>query len=130
MTTKQDPAEELADLFPEPLRFTVGAEELEVWPLQISQFGKAAKLIRPIVKQFGDTVDIYDLLAEHSDALIEVIAIAIGREATWVGSLRADHFINLAVAVTDLNRDFFARCVVPAVNDAMMKLAKSGDGAT
>lgn len=56
-----------------------------------------------------DVVDIYTALAQHPDALMDMVAILTGMPAAAVGALLPDRFVYLFATVLQVNVDFFFR---------------------
>ncbi|WP_139381424.1 hypothetical protein [Pseudoxanthomonas indica] len=117
-------------------------ERLEIRPLTIGSVPgivrKASGLIDALMQapwlideQATDaqTLDgILGLIADHGEALWEAVALAIGRDPLWVSGSDAAEFMDLAMAVLEVNRDFFTRRIAPLLGG--LRLPAPGLGRT
>lgn len=118
-------------------KVSYGEEILDVSPLKIGQIPAFARAIRPMLATLADTftsapagegkssgvelqVDIeelVDLVAVHGDAMVDAVAIAIGKKREEIaGSGDLVGFVDLVVAIIEVNADFIARAVAKATN--------------
>lgn len=113
--------DELHILFPEPQRLTIGGEPVDVSPLKIGEIPRVAKALRgaAIPLNEGD-VDLLAVLAgDSADAVLDAVAIAVRKPRAWLDALPADAALNLAFTVMEVNADFFAARVLPALTAGM-----------
>lgn len=109
-------------------------ETLKVSPLQIRQIPPFAREIRPIFAAFAnaftfsasgdgsggggellmDGEELVALAGEHGERLIAAVAIATGADRDLIERGNAAEFIELVIAVVEVNADFFARAVTKA----------------
>lgn len=68
--------------------------------------------------------DIGAALLRHADALIEATCIGAGVERAWLDDQAPDALIDLAVAVLEVNADFFVRAVLPRLTAAAETLGR------
>lgn len=132
-----DDLAELAKLFADPARVEIAGETVEVRPLTIRQTGRVAAILRTVFggsdgKRDPRDLDVAELVADHTEAMVDLVAVATGRPVDWVGGLRADHFVELAVVVFRVNGSFFVQCVAPrlAAVPALLAALTGGDGPT
>lgn len=123
-------ADELTELFPEAETVTVAGEAISIEPLTIAKLGRVAKALQAIGESLSAT-DMPTLCAEHTEQAIEAVAAATGKPIEFIGGLRADEFLRLAMAVFRVNADFFAQRLAPLVAEATtLVTAKLGAGQT
>lgn len=102
---------------PTPCILRVGGCDLTILPLkmrQIPPFSRAVKLVAPYLLADQMLLAVQD----QYDSLRDAVAIAAQVEVEWLGDLYPDDFILLAAAVVEVNADFFARRVLPAIRTA------------
>lgn len=110
-------ADELATLFPASETVTVGGVAVTVEPLTIVQLGRVAKVLKGVVDS-ATGLDWPTLCAEHTERAVEAVSAATGKPTDFIGGLRADEFLVLAMAVVRVNADFFAKRLVPLAAEA------------
>lgn len=128
-------------LEPQARDITIGGERLEIRPLAIGAYPKIIRLARPIVDSLlkmdelpdegpaSDKIElVLEMLDQHGERVFQCVAIAIGREVSWVEALDGAEFIDLAVKVYEANRDFFVQKLAPLL--AKVRATKSGRGPT
>ncbi len=127
----------LARLLPEPIEVEVGSETVAVSPLRVAQLAKVLAAAKPFLAQIQQGADgdapedgLLEIAAEHGDALIGTVAIAVGKEPDWVGGLLPDEFIRLAVAVFEANSSFFVQRVAPLIPGVGAKAKTDGQAAS
>lgn len=115
---------DLQAFVPEVKRLEIRGLTIEVGPLKIKQIpvmlnafaafsGKAA------TEQGVQRSDWLGLFADHSDKIVEAIAVATGQKSEWVNDLYPDEAILLAEAIWEVNQDFFVNRVLPALTRAL-----------
>lgn len=106
---------------------TVGGETIKVAPLTIGQVPAFARAIRPAAGLFQVAgagpdqrvdIDVLALVAEHGEAIMEAVAIALDREPEWVRGLDMASFAAVAETIIRVNWDFFSSRVMPVVSRA------------
>jgi hypothetical protein len=60
--------------------------------------------------------------------VIKATAIGCRKPVEWIGELEIDELTKLALAVIEVNADFFIRKVLPAVQTSMQNLTAKLDG--
>lgn len=117
-------------------------ERLEIRPLTIGAVPGLVRASRPVINSLLDAAWItdgaafdaqsfdgaLDLIEQHGEAVVQGVALAIGRDAKWVASGDISEFIDLTVAVLEVNRDFFTRRIAPLLGGRAAPW--SGAGAT
>jgi len=118
-----EPTDELAELLAEPQGLEIAGEWLDIGPLVVREIPPFSRALRPLLPRLnavlaggeGVTAEVlFDLLAE-GEHLVEAVAIAVRKPATWVGGLAADDFLALVLKVLEVNADFFAQRLAPAL---------------
>lgn len=71
------------------------------------QEGEGAELQIPDMS----VMQLFELVADHGEELIEAVAVAIRKPAKEVAELDTPEFISLLRAVVEVNADFFVRLV-------------------
>lgn len=115
---------ELETLFPASLTVELeGQESVTVSPLTVKQTAHVAKAIRAILAaQAGELGTVQELLLNHATEMVQIVAVASNKSEEWVGSLRADLGLKLAVAVFEVNVPFFMYQVVPLLGSAALRI--------
>lgn len=102
---------------PTPRIICVDGREIAVLPLRMRQIPGFTKAVTPVAPYLLADQMLMAVQVEY-DNLRDAIAIATGTEPAWLGDLYPDAFIALASAVVEVNADFFARRVLPAIRTA------------
>lgn len=106
---------DLADLCePSPRIVTIRREEIGILPLRMRQMSAFSKASGPVFGQIlsGDWKSAID---ENEEAMRRAIAVAIERPEAWVWDLYQHEFMELTIAVLEVNLDFFVRRVLPSL---------------
>lgn len=130
-----DQSQDLQTLLPER-DVTVKGETIAVSPFKFGQLPKAFRLMRPL----GDVLrtsgvllisgtnlimasdwplKLPDIVAEGGEALIELLAFAIGKPREWFDDLDIDEGVALTRKVVEVNGDFFAKRIAPMLPGAV-----------
>lgn len=121
---------ELDTLLNVPTEIEVGGETLELAPMRFGQLAQAMKIVGSLAgKLAAGSVDLFELLAEESDRLMNLAALLTGKPREWVEQLPADEAVTLLAGLYQVNADFFARRVGPALTQAINAAAASTTGA-
>lgn len=129
-------------------------EAIRVLPLYFGQWPTAIKIVRPIAgalnesKVFGMKQVMEDgkaairfeissdwmaslpmLLDQGGEALMVFFAYCIGKPRTWFDTLDGDQGLKLAHAIFAENQDFFARRILPMLNELGLVKVASEDPA-
>lgn len=102
----------------------IGGKSVTVAPLKVRQIPPFLRAAGPAAQAlFGG--DLPGALARHGEALIQAMAVATGEPETWLGDLDADDFLRLVGEVVEVNADFFAQRVTPALEATVAKLTQA-----
>lgn len=112
--------------------------ELVIRPLQVGQYPRFTRAMRPILEAVAaelsageelgegalvDTSRVFDWIEHHGERLFDGLAIAARCERTLIEAGTPDELIELTVAVLAVNLDFFARRLLPRVRDLLPEAA-------
>lgn len=118
--------DDLKTLTREPARIEIAGEALAITPLRVKQIPGFVREIGPALAGLsGGNPDWISLLGVYGDSLINAVAIAVGRDAAWVGNLELDDLLRLIAAVAEVNADFFAQRVAPLLDTVMARIGKA-----
>lgn len=107
-------------------------ERVEVRPLPVGAIPKLVREARPVIEALlasswlssesddlvaADVAGMLGLVEEHGEAVFKAVALAVERDAAWVGGADLADFISLATKVVEVNRDFFIQRIVPLLGD-------------
>lgn len=117
-----------------------GRVSVRLRPITVGQLPKFLRVIRPIVGQIaalGQTelgggsaeIQLLDLYVDHGEAVNEAVAIASGLPLEEIEALPLDDMLRLAVAVWEVNQDFFSQRVIPVLGP-MVRAPQAGVGPT
>jgi hypothetical protein len=135
-------ATELSELYPGPhvvpvqVRKSPNSNEFEdaevqVFEMDIRQIAQAAKALQPIAHAIAPNSSFIVLAAEHPDEIFAALGVAIRWPAGRVEMLGGASFGRVAVAVWEVNQDFFGQLLGLLVSGSMaMPAAASGAGPT
>lgn len=134
-------SDELEALEPEGSSIQCRGERVLVTPLKVGQIPKLVRKARgpinvllamdslPDTNQAGFIDLLVDLVGTHGEELYEGVAICVGKDGAWIEKVELDEFVGLATLVFEVNRDFFARRLVPLLA-GRAESATPGDGPT
>lgn len=103
---------------PEVRQLLVAGKTIACPPLRVRQIPAFTRAVAPILAPLlaGDWLR---AVCDGGEDLVRAIAIATGETVEWLGELLPDELVTLAVAVTEVNADFFVRRVLPALTEAV-----------
>jgi len=102
---------------PEIRQFDVAGRVVAIAPLKVRQIPAFTRAISPVLGPLA-AGDVLTAVAVGGEDLTRAVGIATGEDEAWLGELNADDFLLLAAAVIEVNADFFARRVLPALTAA------------
>jgi hypothetical protein len=117
-------------------------ERLVIRPLTIGQLPRLVRAAKPVVDAVleldgapseSGLIDLaLQLIADHGEALPAAAAIAINKDVGWVAEGDTAEFLELAIAVFEVNRDFFVQRLGPRLQAlrAESVAGRPGAGAT
>ena len=114
-----------AALPPVPVTLVFGGERLELTPLKVGDVPAFARAVQPVAASLSASPDWLALLAEHGEAVIDVVAIASRRPPEWVTNLALDDAVRLAEAVFEVNAGFFIQRVLPSLTEAATRVSQT-----
>jgi hypothetical protein len=123
MNPNLQPATEFSALPPAPVTLTIADQTLELTPIRVGELPGFVRAVRPFAERLAQTVDWFELFAEHGEALLEALAIASRRPQDWIATLALDEAIELADTLLEVNADFFIHRVAPVVRRVGARLA-------
>lgn len=108
---------ELEALQPQIATVTINNEIIEIKPFKFKQFFAALKHLSNMiadVNQYEDqTIQLIRLLGEHPDDVVGLMALATGKPAAFFDTLDTDAGLDIAIAVWNVNKDFFGQKIQP-----------------
>lgn len=133
-----------ADIFDPAARDVslTGRASVRLRPLSVGQFPKFLRAVRPIIhtiatlqkdqpEQAAAELMLLDLYVDHGENINQAVAIASGLELAEIEALPLDDMLRLAVAVWEINQDFFSQRVIPLLGQASnLARAANGGGST
>lgn len=132
-------SDELADLIAEPRTVAAGGRQIAIRPLAPRQLPAFVAAVRPLQQALGAGLALddlkgcalLDLVERHTDDVIRAVAIATREPESVIGDeIDIGELVDLAMAVIEVNADFFARRVAPAMVAAMARVAARNPGRT
>lgn len=123
MTDIKMPDHSLETLAAAGLSVDLAGARLEVTPIRVRELPAFARAIGPLLSAIEDGVDLAALLAAHPEAVIAATAIGARLPPEQVNDLALDELLALAFAVLEVNADFFARRIAPAMMAGSERLA-------
>jgi hypothetical protein len=118
--------DDFATFPPQPQSLEIAGDTLALTPIRVGEVPALLAAIKPIAQHLvnGDP-DWLALLTEHSDAILDALAIATRRPREWVEALSLDDAVQLATALFEVNVDFFVQRVVPAIQSAAARIDRN-----
>lgn len=121
-------------------------QPLKVAPLQIGQVPAFSRAIRPMFSAltvaFSSTPsvdgeggggglqveaeELLNLAADHGDQMIDAVAVAVRKDRADIAASDPVEFMDLLVAVIEVNSDFFARAVAKAAKGSHRRASGTG----
>lgn len=131
---------ELDDILPEGVvvKLKGGPGECRVKPMAPIQLARFARVVKPVIGAVPASIGSLDrqaligLFADHGEALIAAVAVATDLPEEFVGcECTLDEVIELAAAVWEVNADFFAQRLAPAIRHFVERaVSRNGAGRT
>lgn len=108
---------------PRSITLRIGERTLDIAPAPVSALAAMLRDGGDVFAALG-TLPLLALFAQHSDGLIAIAAHGSGLSRAEVGALQGDAFFDLLGAVIEVNSDFFAHRLLPAMNKLMEAAAR------
>jgi len=121
--------DDLNTLFPQPVAVEAGGDKIEITPILTRELAPMIDACRPIMAELA-TGDALTALTNHPAALIRAVSIGARVSEDRLGALPLDEMLAVAVAVIEVNADFFARRLAPAMNAAMERVTEALAGSS
>lgn len=121
-----DPAQELADLYPEPIVVELKAGSVTLRPLTIMELGKITRALSALFAALvgQEQFSLPALLEDHAAELVQFTAAVSGRDPAWIRRLSGGDFIRLTAKALEANDDFFVQCFDLLSGQTGSKLAR------
>lgn len=106
---------------------TIDGREVEVREFRYKDGLRAAAIARPIISGLRgliseikgrDEIDLSaleEIMGEHPDAWVELIALSTGQDADWIAGLPDREGLNLSILFWEVNAPFFTRRLVLSI---------------
>jgi hypothetical protein len=112
--------------FIEPGRvvLVVDGIRIEVTPLLVKELPRVIRALDALIATLiyeGNSLDaprLVALMGEHGEAIAEAVAVAVRQPQDWVDNLLPDRLVAMALAVVEVNADFFTRLLSQAQSQA------------
>lgn len=102
---------------PAPRLVSAGGKDLAILPLRVRQIPAFTRYVSPVIAPLAGG-DLLTAIATGGDDLVRAVAVATGESEDWLADLYPDDFLAITTAVVEVNADFFARRVLPALTAA------------
>lgn len=137
-------ADDLDVLDPPGSSVAYRGEKIEILPLPVGTLPKLVREARPVIDFLlemgelpGDDDEsalmalVLNLIEQHGERVFVAAAICTGREQAWIEGGDTAEFIELAIKLFEVNRDFFVQRLAPLLAGWAGKArALSGAGPT
>lgn len=120
----------LNEILSEGRAVPAGGRDVSVVPLSPRQLPRFLSAIKPLQEAIGEGVDLADLkgvvlahlVERHTEAVVQAVAVATRETPDFIGDqINVAELLELAAAVIEVNADFFARRVAPAIVAVMQR---------
>lgn len=112
---------------PVPNTIAVAGRDLDVSPLKVGELAAFMRAVSPVLDALAKG-DLMDALTHDIESVIQAAALGARVEMDWIEAQEADALLEIAVAVVEVNADFFARRIAPRLADAAQRMAGRLDG--
>lgn len=104
--------------------------EIVVTPIRVKELPAFIAAIQPLIAMADSGFDVVAMLAQNSDAVIAATAIGLRISRAQADEMGIDDLVESALSVIEVNADFFARRVQPALMRAQQTMAARLAGST
>lgn len=134
-------SDDLEVLAPQGASVKFRGKDMEVLPIPVGALPKLVREARPLVDLLmsmelpadGDDTAllafVMRLLEDHGERVFAAAAICTGEDQKWIEGADIAEFIELAVKVFEVNRDFFVQRLAPLLG-VVRAVATTGAGPT
>lgn len=105
------------------MRLTIAEREINIQPVKVRDLPAFLAAVEPVARELA-AGDVLAALARHTDRVITAAAIGAGVERAWLEEQDADALVEIVAAVIEVNADFFARRVGPAIEQAASRIGR------
>lgn len=105
---------------PVTLNLTTGLA-VEVTPIRVKELPAFIAAVEPLLAMAGSGFDVPAMLVKNSEAVIAATAIGLRIPRDQIDTLGLDDLVAAALAVIEVNADFFVRRVQPALMQAQRR---------
>ncbi len=119
---------DLEVLLPEPLMVEAGGEDIAIGHMKTRQIPIMLRCAGPVVQELQQGAMPIDIIGRHGELVIAAVAVATGKDSEWVGQLDPHEFLDLFVAVIEVNSDFFVRVLLPRIVEAANRIETTFGG--
>lgn len=114
---------ELKTLYPD-VEVTARGETISIKPFKTKEWLAASKIVgdlQPLIARHtdGESINMMGLMIDAGDSLIELIALGIRKPVAWIEEASLDETVKLAKVVFELNREDFAKKVMPLLGNLL-----------
>lgn len=107
--------------------------EVEIIPIKMGQLSRLMGVVAPIITVIRKVAPVLkdevkirqalgQLLLSNPSEIMEMIAICTNKDLVWVENRDLDEVVKLALAVVEVNLDFFIQKLLPCVLQAMAQV--------
>lgn len=124
--------DDLAILYP-VIPLTINGEEIEIKEYSLKQQLRHRALFKPFIHALRQQLSRHeaemgmdafmDLLAEHEESVLKMVALSCGKSVEFVENLRGEEAENIFLAWWTVNADFFTRQAVMPMLERLAKTA-------
>lgn len=126
-------SDDLTKVIPEQRTVTIKGETIAIRQIKVGKLSAVVRAISPfahLMPKPGDTpeknpIDIFSLVMQHTDDVIQLLGIILDKPVEWMNDLEIDELVLLAAEVFEVNLDFFIQKVLPSVSMAMGRLGSA-----
>lgn len=107
---------------PQPLVLSDG-RTLDITPIRVKELPAFIAALEPIFGMVSAGASVTTLLAQNSEAVIAATAVGLRLPRAEVDEFGLDDLVTGAAKVMEVNADFFARRVLPALNQTTSQMS-------
>jgi hypothetical protein len=140
MTRAED---ELDQLLPATHTLQLAGRQLTLHPIRLGQLPAILRLARPLIEIHRERmtaaaaacdqpakveveINLLDLMEQHGDTLLDLCSLLSHTDRAWLDALGLDDALVLVAKLIEVNQDFFARRMGPALMGMMMSSSLTG----
>lgn len=117
-------SQELETLINAPQQITLSnGRVLDVTPIRVKELPSFAAALGPIFDMLAGGASVQALIAHNSESVIAATAIGMRIPRAEIDQFELDDLVVCAAKVIEVNADFFARRVLPALNQTTVRMS-------